>query len=65
MGIKDELKELVGKKCWISGSILEIRKKSDAEIIAVDDDRVTIKHFLGQVHHIPISQIYTIVRKDK
>lgn len=64
MGIKDELKLLVGKKCWLTGNTLEIRERSDAEIISVDDDRVTIKHFLGSVNYIPISNIYSIRRKD-
>jgi len=65
MAIKEELKSLVGKKCWFSNHTLEIRKSSDAEIISVDGDRLALKHFLGQVHHIPISEIWTIVRKDK
>ncbi len=65
MGIKDELKALVGKKCWFAEHILEIRKSSDAEIISVEDDRLVLKHFLGQVHHIPISEIWTIRRKDQ
>lgn len=64
MSIKDELKGLVGKKCWFAQHTLEIRKSSDAEILAVEDDRVVVKHFLGQVHHIPISEIWTIRRKD-
>lgn len=64
MSIKDELKSLVGKKCWISGNTLEIRERSDAEIISVDDERVVIKHFLGSVNYIPINNIYSIRRKD-
>ena len=64
MAIKDELKGLIGKKCWFAEHNLEIRKSSDAEIISVDDDRLVLKHFLGQVHQIPISEIWTIRRKD-
>jgi len=64
MSIKEELRSLVGKKCWFSEHTLEIRTKSDAEIIAVQDDQVVLRHFLGKVHHIPISDIWTIHKKD-
>lgn len=64
MSIKEELKSLIGKKCWFAEHTLEIRKKSDAEIIAVEEDRVVIKHFLGKVHYIPISDIWSIRRKE-
>jgi len=64
MSTKEELKQLVGKKCWYSGHTLEIRKKSDAEIISINDATVVVKHFLGKVHDIPISDIWSVVRKD-
>jgi len=64
VGIKDELKDLVGKKCWLKGNTLEIRKRSDAEIIDVEDDNVVIEHFTGTITRIPISGIWTIQRKD-
>jgi len=64
MSTKEELRPLVGKKCWYSDHTLEIRQKSDAEIVSVDDDTIVIKHFLGKIHHIEISDIWNIVRKD-
>lgn len=64
MVTKDELKKLIGKKCWYAENILEIRKSSDAEILGIDGDELIIKHFLGPVHKIPISEIISIRRKD-
>ena len=64
MSIKEELEKLKGKKCWLMNHTLEIRETSDAELIDVEDDRVVIKHFLGQVNYIPISEIWSIRRKD-
>ncbi len=62
--LKEEIKRLIGKKCWFAGDILEIRKSSDAEIAGVEGDDIVIKHFLGDVSKIPISKISTIRRKD-
>lgn len=64
MSLKDELRTLVGKRCWFAEHTLEIRKSSDAEILAVEEEQVVIKHFLGAIHRIPISEIWTIRRKD-
>ena len=64
MALKDELKDLIGKPAWFHERILEIRKRSDCEIIAVEGDRVVIKHFLGHITHVPISEIWSIKRKD-
>ena len=64
MALTDELKQLIGKPAWFNGEVLEIRKSSDAQIIAVEEGRVVMKHFLGNVTYVPISAIWSIRRKD-
>ena len=61
---ENELKPLVGKPCWFDGSTLEIRKRSDATLKAVEDGEVVLEHFLGHLNSVPISEIRCIVRKD-
>ena len=67
MGIREELEQLKGKKCLYDGSNFElvIRKKSDVELIDVEEDCIVIKNTLfGHVDRIPFYAIYSIERKD-
>ncbi len=61
---ENELKPLVGKPCWFDGDILEIRKRSDATLKAVENGEVVLAHFLDHVTRVPISEISSIRRKD-
>jgi hypothetical protein len=62
--VEQELKKLVGKKAWFMNGNLEIRKRSDSEIIDVQGGMVTLKHFLGGVNQIPLGAIRNVIRKD-
>jgi hypothetical protein len=71
MVTKEELKKLIGKKCWIYQGTLEIlspTEPADSEIIDVkekgfaDVDLVITNR--GRIYTIPIYEIKKIVRKD-
>lgn len=62
--MEQELKKLVGKKAWFMNGTLEIRKRSDAEILDVQGGTITLKHFLGGINQIPLAAIRNVVRKD-
>jgi hypothetical protein len=65
MQIKDELKKLIGKPCWFNEGILEIREKSDGEIVAIEEDNLIIKNILFEhLSKIPLFAISGIKRKD-
>ena len=59
-----ELELLIGEPCWFDGDILEIRKRSDATLKAVENGEVVLEHFLGHETRVPISEISSIRRKD-
>lgn len=61
---ENELKPFVGKPCWFNGDILEIRKRSDSTLKAVEDGEVVLEHFLGHLTSVPVSEIRFIQRKD-
>lgn len=65
MEIKDELKKLIGKPCWFNEGILEIRKKSDGEIVGIEGDNLVIKNIVFEhISKIPLFAISGIRRKD-
>ena len=61
---ESELKQFVGKPCWFAGDILEIRKKSDATLKAVENGNVVVEHCFAGTSKVPIANICSIRRKD-
>jgi hypothetical protein len=43
--------------------VLELRRKSDAKIVAVDRETLTIEHFLGKKHAIAMSTLLSVTDK--
>jgi len=66
MGMREEMEKLKGKKCLYDNSNRElvIRKKSDAEIIDVEEYCVVIKTIFGHIERIPFYAIDHVERKD-